>query len=169
MGSAFARRPPEATEIDPQERRGRIETASETCSAKAPAQTRAQFQQDRSASAKPTNSSRQDTAEHSFRGMVTLLQQGSAANLKCYPCPRTPVTHVSGLYTTQGWGTRRFFGVRRPPRGAAATCSTGCQAPWPRQPAVLLSGLRASRSAGRSKGPATLTSTPKRLRGLLRC
>ena len=34
--------------------------------------------------------------------MLSLLQQGPAASLKCYPCLRTPVTHVPGLYNGDG-------------------------------------------------------------------
>ncbi len=37
-------------------------------------------------------------------GALTLLEQGPAANLKCYLCPRTPVTHVPGPNTLGGRG-----------------------------------------------------------------
>src|SRR3989304_4478522 len=68
--------------------------------------------------AKFTNSPRSDMGVDSFQGMgpPCLL-----ADKKCYPCPRTPVTHVSGLYTARERATASFdrLGMALGGRGGA--------------------------------------------------
>ncbi len=70
------------------------------------------------------NSCLRDMVVFSFHGIGGLLCFGGEATVKkCYLCPRTPVTHVPGLYKGQGEGGQS---LSRPRRWFDLTLSLSC-------------------------------------------